>query len=136
MWFWTGALLTSVSIVTTKKGQPAEKVDVNVFDDTADATLTLWGCVAASASAWEPSSTILLLSNPALKEYTRPILSLTAETYVDVDPAIPDAEWLRKYARNLTKRDHVNPPYPEDGTSDGRLLSFQRRVGSADFYSV
>ena len=109
-------------IVTTKKGNPAEKVDVHVFDDTADATLTLWGCVARSASAWKPSRTVLLLSNPALKEYTRPSLSLTAETLVEIDPAIADAEWLRKYAQNLTKREHVNPPYPENGGLRGHCL--------------
>ncbi|MCJ1298884.1 hypothetical protein MMC08_001675 [Hypocenomyce scalaris] len=97
----------------TKKGNPAEKCDIYVFDDTADATLTLWGCQAASASAWKPSSTVLLVSKPALKEYTRPNLSLTAGTRVEVDPAMADAEWLRKYAQNLTKREHVNPPYPK-----------------------
>ena len=114
--------LLTVTIVTTKKGNPAEKVDVHVFDDTADATLTLWGCVAGSASTWTPSSTVLLLSNPALKEYTRPILSLTAESHVEIDPAIADAEWLRKYAQSLTKREHVNPAFPENCMSGGRCV--------------
>lgn len=109
--------------VTTKKGNPAEKVDVHVFDDTADATLTLWGCVAGSASAWKPSSTVLLLSNPALKVYTRPALSLTAETHVEIDPDIWDAGWLREYAQNLTKRDHVNPPFPENRMRRGHCFS-------------
>lgn len=55
--------------------------------------------------------------------YTRPALSLTAETHVEIDPAIWDARWLREYARNLTKRDHVNPPYPENGMLRGRCFS-------------
>lgn len=50
------------------------------------------------------------------------MLSLTAETHVEIDPAIADAEWLRKYAHNLTKREHVNLAFPENGTSGGRCL--------------
>ena len=105
--FWT---------VTTKKGSPTEKVDINIFDDTAEATLTLWGCLTGSASAWTPSQTLLLISNSTFKDDRRPMLLITASTHVEVDPVMHDAEWLRKYAQNLNKREHVNLPFPEDGT--------------------
>lgn len=104
-----------IEIVTTKKGNQTEKVDVHVFDDTADATLTLWGRTAGSASYWKTSYTILLLSNPGFRGDRRPTLSLNQGTYVDVDPCMDDAYWLRGYAQRLTKREHVNQPFPEGG---------------------
>lgn len=106
--------VTEFEQVTTKKGNPAEKVDVNIFDDTAEATLTLWGRVAASASLWKASDTILLLSNPCFKGDRKPTLSIGTETHVDVDPHMSDAYWLRGFAQRLTKREHVNQPFPED----------------------
>ena len=101
--------------VTTKKGNPAEKVDANVFDDTSEATLTLWGRVAPSASTWKASDTILLLSNPGFKDDWKPRLSIGPETHIDVNPHMNDAYWLRGFAQRLTRREHVNPPFPEDG---------------------
>ena len=103
------------SVVTTRKGSQAEKVDVGVFDDTADATLQLWNCIAVSACAWKASDTILLLSNPGFKGAGRPILTVDTKTHVDIDPYMTDAFWLRRFAENLTKREHVNPPFPEGG---------------------
>ena len=44
------------------------------------------------------------------------MLSLTNSTHVDVDPCMIDAYWLRGYAQRLTKREHVNQPFPEGGT--------------------
>ena len=35
----------------------------------------------------------------------------------DVDPMISDAFWLRGYAQRMTKREHINPPFPDDGIS-------------------
>ena len=88
---------------------------MNVFDDTLEATLTLWGQAAASGSSWKVSDTILLLSNPTFKEGRKPTLSIGTETHVDVDPHMADAYWLRGFAQRLTKREHVNQPFPEDG---------------------
>lgn len=101
--------------VTTKTGQPAEKVDVKVFDDTFEVTLTLWGRTCASAPAWKPSHTLLLISNAKFRDGRRPEITTTAETHLEVDPEIRDAEWLRDFARKLATRDHVNPLFPVDG---------------------
>jgi len=113
-------------LVTTKKGKPAEKVDVKVFDDTYEATLTLWGCVATSAATWKPSHTILLISNPGLNVDGRVWLGLKPSTQVDVDPCMEDAEWLREYAHRLVQKNHVNEPFPQGG-EPGEV--FARRSG-------
>lgn len=105
------------STVTTKKGVSQERVDVGIFDDTGEATLTLWQSLAASASSWQPSHTVLLIANPRWTISQRAWLALKADTRVDVDPAFKDAVWLRAFAQRLTKKEHINPPYPEDGTA-------------------
>ena len=69
-----------------------------------------------SASLWKASDTILLLSNPGFKDDRKPALSIGTETHIDVDPHMDDACWLRGFAQKLTKREHVNQPFPEDGT--------------------
>ena len=108
-----GGLITS--LVVTKKGKEAEKVDVNVFDDTADVKIILWGSLCFSAAFWKPSNTILLVTRPGLYGEGRPLLLLTNDTCVDVDPCMTDANWLRSHAQRMTKREHVNQPFPAGG---------------------
>lgn len=103
------------SLVVTKKGKEAEKVDVNVFDDTADVKLILWGSLCFSTAFWKPSNTILFITRPGLYGEGKPQLSLTNDTYVDVDPCMTDAYWLRGHAQRLTKREHVNQAFPAGG---------------------
>ncbi|KAF2199677.1 hypothetical protein GQ43DRAFT_375678 [Delitschia confertaspora ATCC 74209] len=98
---------------TTKKGGECENVHVGIFDDTAEATLTLWGPMTASVSSWRPSHTILLISNPGWKIDRKTWLSLNANTRIDIDPEFNDAVWLRFFAQRLTKKEHINPPFPE-----------------------
>ena len=109
--------MTDWRVVTKKNGTQAKKVDVHVFDDTGDCMLALWECTASSAGYWNPSHTILLITNAEFKFLQRPTLSLNNETHVDVDPAMTDAEWLREYAQRLTKRECVNQTFPEGGKS-------------------
>lgn len=92
-----------------------EKLDVNVFDDTCQATLTLWNRLCPSASAWKPSHTLLLITNAAFRSDGKPTINITATTQIEVDPEMRDGEWLRRFAQRLTKREHVNLPFPEDG---------------------
>ena len=101
--------------VTTKKGTLAEKVDVKIFDDTSEANFTLWGWVCSSASAWKPSRTLLLISRPSFKVDRVLMVNMTSNTFVEVDPLMRDAIWLRSFAQKLTKREHVNPEIPDDG---------------------
>lgn len=48
-------------LVKSKKGGESEVIDVNIFDNTIEATLTLWASTTFSASTWKPSETILLI---------------------------------------------------------------------------
>ena len=104
--------------VITKSGEQKELVNVIVFDHTADADLTLWGLAfSSSVDPWQPSRTVLLISGPAFNAGRRPSIALRPHTFVDIDPNTNDAGWLRKFAQRLTKREHVNPPVPKDGSA-------------------
>ncbi|KAI9715372.1 MAG: hypothetical protein M1812_006017 [Candelaria pacifica] len=96
-----------------KKGRECGLVNISLFDDTAEASLTLWNTAALSASRWKPSDTVLLISSPGWKVDKNAHLSLNSNTHVDVDPCMADADWLRGFAQRLMKREHVNQPFPE-----------------------
>ncbi|KAL8841516.1 MAG: hypothetical protein Q9170_000899 [Blastenia crenularia] len=109
-----GKVLVCVkSIVTTKQGDLLDIVNVNIFDDTYDSTLSLCGRVAKSAAYWKATQTILLLSNPGFKADKKPTLCVNSRTHIDVDPCMPDAKWLKDFAESLTAREAVRVLYPE-----------------------
>ena len=111
-------LLTSHQVTFEKDSQRQQRFNVEaiVFDNTAQAVLSLWEEASASAASWKPSETVLLISRPGYKEDRRASnIVVNAQTWVEVDPAMQDADWLREYARKLVKRDHVNLAFPEDG---------------------
>jgi hypothetical protein len=91
----------------------SELISLGIFDDTADASLTLYGGLCDSASVFQPSKTVLLLSNPGWRIEKTAKLSLNANSRIDIDPALGDARRLRALAQRLTKKDHVNPPFPD-----------------------
>ena len=91
------------------------KVDVAIFDETEEATFALWGCTTGSASGWQPSETILFLTNASFKAQKSPTLGLKGDTLVDVDPLMKDAYWLRDYAHGLKKKECANQAFPENG---------------------
>ena len=101
--------------MTASKGKDNErevdKLEILVFDDTLEIILTLWDQLCSSASQWQPSSTILLLTNPTYKGDRQ--IGVDANTLIEVDPSMDDASWLREHAKNKSKREHVNPPFPE-----------------------
>jgi hypothetical protein len=108
-------------------------MNVQVHDDTAGATLGLWGTSALSPAGgvveaeesesaneavkgkapWKAGETVLLLEAPGWKIGRGTYLSLSTATIVDVDPAIADADWLRKWASKQKVREAVNLPFPE-----------------------
>ena len=116
-------------LVTIKRdSETIEKdtVEVIVFDDTYEVVLALWEAITSSAATWKPSYTILLLTNPGYRGDRKARLCINAETVVDVDPAMYDADWLRQHGQKQAKRDHVNPPFPENGASKDSLSSLTR----------
>jgi hypothetical protein len=88
---------------------------VILFDETADAHLSLWGAMALSAAAWRPSETLLLVSRPGWRVDRQVWMSVTANTTIEVDPdSTPDAVWLRNFVQRMARQEHVNPPFPAD----------------------
>lgn len=70
--------------------------------------------MTASASSWRPSHTVLLITRPGWRIERSTYISLTSNTLVDVDPAMPDTLWLRSFAARLTRREDINPPFPTE----------------------
>lgn len=85
---------------------------MGIFDDTADALLTLYSGLCDSAASLQPSQTILLISCPGWRIDKTAKLTLNANSRIDIDPDAGDARRLRALARRLTKREHVNPSFP------------------------
>jgi hypothetical protein len=102
--------------VTIKNGAERDLAEVLLFDHTGEIKWTLWGELIDSAMDWQPGKTILLVSNPAYREaYSgKGSMVLQRSTMIDVDPDFPDAEWLRKYASGLTKKESLCLEFPED----------------------
>src|SRR4051812_29314430 len=63
---FSNLLLTDLSKRTdmNRNGTTSELLSLGIFDDTADASLTLYGALCDSASSFHPSMTVLLISNP------------------------------------------------------------------------
>ncbi|KAK3378101.1 hypothetical protein B0H63DRAFT_562159 [Podospora didyma] len=104
---------------TTQGGMELEMVEVRIFDETSGCVLLLWEDKVASARTWIPNQTILLITNPRFrppinnkKNATAPELSIGFTSLVEVDPAFPDADWLRRMAVGRTKRESVYIPFP------------------------
>ncbi|KAF3053925.1 hypothetical protein E8E11_011878 [Didymella keratinophila] len=95
-----------------RNGSTSELLTLGIFDDTADASLTLYAGLCDSASIFQPSKTVLLISNPGWRIEKTAKLSLNANSRVDIDPDIADGRRLRALAQRLTKQEHVNPPFP------------------------
>ena len=122
-------------------GSSTENINIQVHDDTAGATFGLWGTSALSPTGgspatdatetadatakdhapWKVGETVLLLEAPGWKIGRGTYLSLTTTTIVDVNPAVSDADWLRRWASRQKVREAINPPFPE-GTFDLNAL--------------
>ena len=84
-------------------------------------------------AGWKPGETVLLLQAPGWKigrsvscptktqcsdipltiRCGQAYLSMTSATILDVDPNIPDTEWLRRWSLRQKSREAINPPFPE-----------------------
>lgn len=69
-----------------------------------------------SANDWQPGKTILLISNPGykLQYWGKGSIGIQHSTMIDVDPDFPDADWLRKYAVEMTKKESMCQDFPKD----------------------
>jgi len=96
-----------------RNGTTSELISLGIFDDTADASLTLYGGLSDSASSFQPSKTVLLISDPGWRIEKTAKLSLNGNSRLDIDPDMGDARRLRALAQRLTKKEHVNPAFPD-----------------------
>lgn len=112
-------LMLTLHSVMTRKGKDNERemdiVEIMVFDNTHEAKLDIWEPQCWSAATWVPSRTVLLITNPLYRVERKNQISLEPSSFVDIDPAMQDAQWLREYALGKARREHVNPPCPENG---------------------
>ncbi|KAK4546884.1 hypothetical protein LTR36_001616 [Oleoguttula mirabilis] len=118
--------------ITRKDDSVTENINLQVQDDTAEATLGLWGTSASSPlnrssvdetttnpeaaqarPGWKAGETVLLMQGPGCKIGRNTYLSFTSSTFVDIDPSTPDAEWLRRWSLRQRCREAVNPLFPE-----------------------
>ena len=74
-----------------------------------------------SAEKWTPSRTILLISNANLDNGRKPYITLSSSSFIDIDPEFEDAFWLRNWAINFAKHQHINPRVPENGLNNSRF---------------
>ncbi|KAL6709076.1 hypothetical protein ACN47E_001892 [Coniothyrium glycines] len=110
----------------------SELVSLGVFDDTADASLTLYGGLCDSAASMQPSQTVLLISCPGWRIEKTAKLFINASTRIDIDPEMDDTRRLRALARRLTRKEHVNPPFPNVNTDGFEDAPIRARFTFAD----
>ena len=101
--------------ITRKDGTPSDLMDVLLFDHTGDIKCKIWSGLIESAKEWQPGKTILLISNPTYKMDfgNKGMLFVGRMTTIEVDPDFPDADWLRKHAVGLTKKESLCLEIPE-----------------------
>jgi hypothetical protein len=115
-----------------RNGTTSELLSLGIFDDTADASLTLYGPLSDSATLFTPSKTILLISNPGWRIEKIAKLSLNGNSRLDIDPDMGDARRLRSLAQCLTKKEHVNPPFPDIDVASFETASVRALYTLAD----
>ncbi|CAG8951549.1 hypothetical protein HYFRA_00007465 [Hymenoscyphus fraxineus] len=101
--------------IPNKTGGSSDLIEVLLFDHTDEVRFTAWNEIGDNVKDWQPGVTILLISNPGyrVRHNGKGTVGMVRPTMVDVDPQFPDAEWLRKYAMGLTKRESLSLTFPE-----------------------
>lgn len=90
-------------------GGESELADVVLFDHTSEVRLTVWNEMIDSAKSWKPGETVLLIRNPGyrLGLNGKGSIAIIGSTMVDVEPEGSDAEWLRRYAIGMTRKESL-----------------------------
>lgn len=104
----------NVATVTNKNGTTSDLITAVVLDDSSEGYLTLYGSVSGSATTWKPYETVLLIADPGWRIDKTAKLFLNANTQVFINPVMAEARYLSALAQQLTKKEHVNPPFPSD----------------------
>lgn len=102
--------------IIRKDGGESNLIEVTLFDHTAEIKMKCWSDLIESVKEWQSGKTILLFSNPVhkLDFGGKSVVSFGRNTYMDVDPEFPDAQWLRNWARKLLMRERVGVRFPQE----------------------
>lgn len=98
------------------EGGERDLIAVMVFDHTGEYMITFWQDLIDSVREWQAGKTILLISNPGWivdQRYHKGKIGIMRATMIDIDPEFPDADWLRRYAVSLTKKEAPVIKFPE-----------------------
>jgi hypothetical protein len=101
--------------IQMKSGRESDLSDLWLFDHTGEVKWTVWNEMIDTAKEWEPGKTILLITSPGYKVgYSgKGSIGIQHSTMIDVNLDYPDADWLKKYAAGLTKKESVAMEFPE-----------------------
>lgn len=110
------------TVRTKKKEGTLDLIQVGIYDDTASCIFTLWEDKIPSAKLWVPTQTVLLISQPwsRINDSTNRLtedhlqLGIGYSTFVDVDPDIPEAAWLRTKIQDMARKASVIIPFPSN----------------------
>lgn len=108
-----------VCFKTAEIERVAFTVEVVVRDRTDEASISLWEYTAESVRNWKAGETILLLSNPNIKEDgARKRMSIGPTTSLEIDPDIYLAAELKIWAKTKHMEESANIPFPAGGKFD------------------
>lgn len=96
-----------------KFGTQTHVAHLGIFDNTQEAVLSLSDAASNSATSFQPSHTVLLLTAAGCNTSTGQLtIYCNASTLIDVDPSIPETTYLRRLATRATRKAATNPPFP------------------------
>ncbi|KAF7953327.1 hypothetical protein EAE96_006538 [Botrytis aclada] len=102
--------------IVKKDGGESDLVEVTLFDHTGETKMKCWSDLVESVKEWIPGKTILLVSNPLHKlDYGgKGTIGWGRNTMVDVEPEFADANWLRKWANGLMRKESIGVEFPSE----------------------
>ncbi|ESZ98210.1 hypothetical protein SBOR_1386 [Sclerotinia borealis F-4128] len=102
--------------IVKKDGGESDLIEVVLFDHTAEVKMKCWGDLIESVKEWLPGKTILLMSNPMHKLGFggKGVVGFGRNTIMDVEPEFADANWLRRWARGLMRKESVGITFPNE----------------------
>ncbi|KAM3158725.1 hypothetical protein ABEW05_000756 [Botrytis cinerea] len=102
--------------IVKKDGGETTLIEVILFDHTGETKMKCWSDLIESVKEWIPRKTILLVLNPMHKlDYGgHGTIAWGRNTMVDVEPEFADADWLRKWANELTRKEIIGIEFPSE----------------------
>ncbi|KAF5874832.1 putative myo-inositol-1-phosphate synthase protein [Botrytis fragariae] len=102
--------------IVKKDGGESDLIEVVLFDHTGETKMKCWSDLIESVKEWIPGKKTLLVSNPLHKlDYGgKGTIAWGRNTMVDVEPEFADANWLRKWADGLLRKESIGVEFPSE----------------------